>query len=90
MLLEPGKTTERPVMKTAHKPHETPRARLERLARFSPPLRPRVRGPRYLIGVGLLLLIIAVIFIGVAGGRLGTQIFARHAQQVLQWVRPGG
>jgi hypothetical protein len=69
--------------------HETPQARLERLARFSPPLRPRRAEPRYLIAIGLLLLIAAVIFVGMAGARLGTQIFARHAQQVLQGVRPG-
>jgi len=76
-------------MNAAHQPHETPKARLQRLARFSPPLGPKLVGPRYLVGVGLLLLLAAVIWIGIAGGRLGRQVFARHAQQVLKWVRPG-
>jgi hypothetical protein len=77
-------------MDSAHKLNETPKERLERVTRSSHPFRREVGGPRYLIAVALLVLLVLLVAIGIIGGSLGSSVVAEHARRIMQWVWPAG
>jgi hypothetical protein len=77
-------------MNRAHKLYETTKERLERVAKSSHPFCREVGGPRYLIAVALLVLIVLLVAIGIIGGSLGSSVVGEHARRVMQSVWPSG
>lgn len=68
---------------------ETPKQRLEHVAKISRPFRWEVRAPNYLIAVSLLILLAILIAIAVVGGILGSEIVGGYARSVFEWAWPG-
>jgi len=66
---------------------QTPKERLQHVARASRPFHHELWGPNYLIAVGLLLLILALVGVGIVGGILGSDVVREHAQQIFRSSR---
>jgi ABC-type Na+ efflux pump permease subunit len=77
-------------MNTARKLNETPKERLERVARSSRPFRRELRGPNYLIAAALLLLFLSMVVVGIVGGTLGSNVVAEYARRIMEWVGSPG
>jgi hypothetical protein len=76
-------------MNTIRRTAQSPALRLKWLASLSPPFRRELPSRNYLIGVGLGLMLMALLAIGIAAGILGTDVFARYVQQIIELAWPG-
>jgi hypothetical protein len=79
-----------PDMTIARKQNETAKERLERVAKSSEPFRRELRGPKYLIVAGLLLLILSVVVVGTVGAILGSDVVSQYTTRIMEWARPSG
>ncbi len=73
-------------MNSVHKTEETPKERLERIARYSLPRPREVAKRNYLVGVALLILILAMLAVALLGGSGAAEMMRVHAQQIKQFA----
>lgn len=73
-------------MPSVHKLHETPSERLERMKRYSPLRKPKIGGPWYLVAVGLLILIAAVIAVALLATIPAMEILRAHGREILRFA----
>lgn len=66
---------------------ETPKQRLEHIARSNKPFRRELWGPKYLIAVGLLLLLLVLVVVGSLGGMLGSDVIRGYARRIFEASR---
>ena len=65
---------------------QTPKQRLEHVARVSRPFHHEVATPNYLIALGLLCMLLALIGLAVVVSRLGSDLIGGYARQVIEWA----
>jgi hypothetical protein len=75
-------------MNTPHQVKETPKQRLEHIARVSRPFRWELQGPNYLIAIALVLLLGIMIVVGTIGGSAAYDLFAEYARRISEWAWP--
>ena len=67
---------------------QTPRDRLQRITRYSSPYAREIGGPRYLIGVALVLGLLALVAIAIAAISGAADIFGAYAQWIKSLAAP--
>jgi ABC-type Na+ efflux pump permease subunit len=77
-------------MNTVPKLDESPKERLERVARSGRPFHRELRGPNYLFGAALLLLFLSMVVVAIVGGTLASDVVAEYARRIMEWAWPAG
>src|SRR5437016_12996617 len=62
---------------------QTPSERLQRISRYSLPVTREIRGPRYLIGIALVVALLVLVAIAIAAVSGAAEIFRAYAQ----WIK---
>ena len=65
---------------------QTPRERLQHVARSSRPFHHEMFGPNYLIAVALLFLLLALVGVAIVGGIAGSDLIGGYARRILEWA----
>ena len=70
-------------MKVISFPPKTPAGRLHWITRYSPPYRREVHGPRYLILLAFVAVLLLIVFLGIAIGSAAAEFFTLYSS----WLR---
>lgn len=65
---------------------QTPKERLEHVARAARPFHHQVFGPNYLVALALLGLLLALVAVAAVGGSLGSDLVGGYARRILEWA----
>ena len=66
---------------------QTPKERLQHVAKVSRPFHHELFGPNYLIGIALLMLLLTLVGVGIAAGVLGSDVLGSYARAILELTR---